>query len=82
MGPGPWRWTQINQGELGGSFGVHFWVLDPFRGLLRAQKPKMRPIFGNIWTFPDSCSMVMLILRIGDWYRTLEDANADDDVDF
>ena len=53
MGPGPWRWTQINQGELGGSFGVHFWVLDPFRGLLRAQKPKMRPIFGNIWTFPD-----------------------------
>ena len=23
-------------------------VLDPFRGLLRAQKPKMRPIFGNI----------------------------------
>ena len=24
MGPGPWKWTQINQGQLGGSFGVHF----------------------------------------------------------
>ena len=23
MGPGPWKWTQINQGQLGGSFGVH-----------------------------------------------------------
>ena len=22
MGPGPWKWTQINQGQLGGSFGV------------------------------------------------------------
>ena len=24
MGSGPWKWTQINQGQLGGSFGVHF----------------------------------------------------------
>ena len=24
MGPGPWKFTQINQVQLGGSFGVHF----------------------------------------------------------
>ena len=43
--------------SIRGSWGDHLGsisgVLDPFRGLLRAQKPKMRPIFGNIWTFPD-----------------------------
>ena len=24
MGPELWKWTQINQEQLGGSFGVHF----------------------------------------------------------
>ena len=47
MCEGPWKWTQINQGQLGGSFGVHF------RGLKRPPKPKARPILGNILTFPD-----------------------------
>ena len=33
MGQGPKKWTQINQGQLGGSFGSISGVLDPFRGL-------------------------------------------------
>ena len=38
MGPGPWRWTQINQGELGGSFGVHFWVSISLQSVLLVTK--------------------------------------------
>ena len=53
MGQGPQKWTQINQGQLGGSFGSISGVLDPFRGLERAPKPKARPILGNIWTLSD-----------------------------
>ena len=28
MGPGPWKWTQINQGQFGGSLGSISGVLD------------------------------------------------------
>ena len=46
MGQGPKKWTQINQGQWGGgAFGVHFGVLDSFRDLKRARKPKVLHIY-------------------------------------
>ena len=39
MGPGPWKWTQINQGQLGGSFGVRIGSnKGQYRGKRRRQK--------------------------------------------
>ena len=60
--------------SIRGSWGDHLGsisgVLDPFRGLLRAQKPKMRPIFGNIWTFPDPpCQPGQIFLVQNGLYR-------------
>ena len=41
------------RGSWGGHLGSISGVLDLFRGLYRAQKPKTRPIQGKILTFPD-----------------------------
>ena len=41
------------RGSWGDHLGFISGALDPFRGLKRAPKPKMRPILGNILTFPD-----------------------------
>ena len=34
-----WKWTQINQGQLGEPFGSISGVIDPLRGLWTAPKP-------------------------------------------
>ena len=59
MGPGPQKWTQINQGQLGGSFGWFFFVFDPFRRLCQqitesiseilAQTCPIFTVLSNFW---------------------------------
>ena len=70
MGQGPRKWSQINQGQLGSHLAPISGVLDPFRGLERAPKPKARPILGNIWTLPDRpCQPGQIFLVQNGLYR-------------
>ena len=62
--------------SIRGSWGDHLGsisgVLDPLRGLQRAQKPKTRPIRGNILTFPNPpCQPGQFFLVQNGLYRCL-----------
>ena len=49
----PWKGFKSTRGSWGYHLGSVSGVLDPFRGLQRAPKPKTRPILGNILTYFD-----------------------------
>ena len=48
-----WKGFKSTRGSWGYHLGSVSGVLDPFRGLQRAPKPKTRPILGNILTYFD-----------------------------
>ena len=56
MGQGPQKWTQINQGQLEGSFGVHFrspWpILGPLEGSKAISVAHFGPYFDLPWPPP------------------------------
>ena len=49
----PWKGFKSTRGSWGYHLGSVSGVLDPFRGLKRAPKPKSRPILGNTLTYFD-----------------------------
>ena len=42
-----WKWTQINQGQLGEPFGSTSGFIDQFREPLDGSKAKFRPFWGR-----------------------------------
>ena len=86
-GPRFWLWSPLEtpngvkhpgnglksiRGSWGDHLGFISGVLDPFRGLERAPKPKARPILGNIWTLSDPpCQPGQICLVQNGLYRCI-----------
>ena len=52
MGQGPRKWTQINQGQLGGSFGIHFRGPGPIKGPPEGSEAKNKAHSGQYFDLP------------------------------
>ena len=51
MGQGLGKWNQINQGYLGGPFGIHLRGPWPIWWVLEGSEAKFKQPLGQIWPF-------------------------------